>query len=245
MQEKYPLTNSYWEDKRANMKQIQVPAYILASYSTGLHILGSFRGYEEIPHNEKWYVTELLSRWLIFACLEANACACRLTIHGTQEWYDLYTPERIEELHAFFDRYTKGIENGWEATPRIRGALLTFNGPAQTGIEFSEPFWNYEKNPRKRLYVNGNKTLSEQSPSTKGSLTYDADAAPVAQLDADPGELQFSFKFDKETSLIGPSRAVLYLSTSTKGDFDVYVQLRKARTAVAVCCRTSIFHLMI
>lgn len=131
-------------------------------------------------------------------------------------------------MHTFFDRYTKGIENGWEATPRIRGALLTFNGPAQTGIEFSEPFWNYEKNPRKRLYVNGNKTLSEQSPSTKGSLTYDADAAPVAQLDADPGELQFSFKFDKETSLIGPSRAVLYLSTSTKGDFDVYVQLRKA-----------------
>ncbi|KUL84934.1 hypothetical protein ZTR_07835 [Talaromyces verruculosus] len=205
MQKKYPLSDSYCEDKRANMKQIQVPAYILASYSTGIHTLGSFRGYEEIPHNEKW-----------------------LTIHGTQEWYDLYTPERIEELHAFFDRYTKGIENRWEATPRIRGALLNFNGPAQTGIEFSEPFWIYEKNPRKRLYVNWNNTLSKQSPPTKGSLTYDADTAPVAQLDADPEELKFSFKLDRRTSLIGPLRAVLYLSTSTKGDFDVYVQLKKA-----------------
>lgn len=104
----------------------------------------------------------------------------------------------------------------------------TFNGPAQTGIEFSEPFWNYEKNPRKRPYVNGNNTLSKQSPSTKGSLTYDADTAPVAQLGADPEELKFSIKFDRRTSLMGPSRAVLYLSTSTKRNFDVCVQLRKA-----------------
>lgn len=160
--------------------------------------------------------------------LEANACACRLTIHGTQEWYDLYTPERIEELHAFFDRYTKGVKNEWEATPHIRGALLTFNGPAETGIEFSEPFWNYQSTPRKRLYIHEDNILSEQSPLTKGSLTYDADAAPVSQLDADPGEVKFCFKFDRKISLIGSSRAVLYLSTSTKGDFDVYVQLRKA-----------------
>jgi predicted acyl esterase len=54
MAEESDLTNSYWEDKRAKLDQIEVPAYILASYSTMLHTLGSFRGYEEIPHDKKW-----------------------------------------------------------------------------------------------------------------------------------------------------------------------------------------------
>lgn len=54
MLKKYPLINDYWEDKRANIDQIQVPAYILASYSTFLHLPGSLRGFEEMPHEKKW-----------------------------------------------------------------------------------------------------------------------------------------------------------------------------------------------
>lgn len=52
----YPLQNAYWADKRADMSKINIPAYVLASYSTALHTVGSFRGFEEIPHNNKWYV---------------------------------------------------------------------------------------------------------------------------------------------------------------------------------------------
>ncbi len=53
---KYPLMNAYWEDKRAKVELIEVPAYILASMSTGLHTIGSTRGFEDIPHNKKWSV---------------------------------------------------------------------------------------------------------------------------------------------------------------------------------------------
>ena len=53
MLEKYPLWNEYWEDKRANFDLIDVPVYILASYSTGIHTRGSFRAYEELKC-EKW-----------------------------------------------------------------------------------------------------------------------------------------------------------------------------------------------
>lgn len=59
---KYPLQNGYWADKRADMSKIRVPAYVLASYSTGLHTLGSMRGYEEIPHENKWFVGALDSQ---------------------------------------------------------------------------------------------------------------------------------------------------------------------------------------
>lgn len=51
----------------------------------------------------------------------------RLTIHDTQEWYDLYSDKRTEELSLFFDRYLKGLDNGWENTPRVRISLLGYN----------------------------------------------------------------------------------------------------------------------
>ena len=54
MLERYPLMHEYWEDKRARINRIQVPAYILASFSTMLHTEGSFRGFEDMAHSEKW-----------------------------------------------------------------------------------------------------------------------------------------------------------------------------------------------
>jgi predicted acyl esterase len=59
----YPFMNEYWEDKRARIEDIEVPAYVLASYSTGLHTLGSFRGFEDIKHKKKWY-DNCLEVWL-------------------------------------------------------------------------------------------------------------------------------------------------------------------------------------
>jgi uncharacterized protein len=56
MLRKHPLINDYWRDKRARIEQIQVPAYVLASYSTPLHLPGSLRGFEELPHDKKWFV---------------------------------------------------------------------------------------------------------------------------------------------------------------------------------------------
>jgi hypothetical protein len=54
MLKRYPLMHECWEDKRARIDRIKVPAYILASFSTMLHTEGSFRGFEDMAHNEKW-----------------------------------------------------------------------------------------------------------------------------------------------------------------------------------------------
>ena len=53
--------------------------------------------------------------------------AFRLRFHATQEWHDLYQPHNNDELQRFFDRYTKGIENDWETTPKVRVSLLGYN----------------------------------------------------------------------------------------------------------------------
>jgi predicted acyl esterase len=50
-----PVLNAYWQDKRADFSKIKVPAYVLASYSTGLHTEGSLRFFEETTQ-PAWYV---------------------------------------------------------------------------------------------------------------------------------------------------------------------------------------------
>lgn len=54
MIQKYPLINDYWEDKNPKLSQIDVPMYVLASYSTGLHTEGSIRGFKYASSKEKW-----------------------------------------------------------------------------------------------------------------------------------------------------------------------------------------------
>ncbi len=54
MAETNEMYNTYWEDKIAKLARITCPAYVLASYSSKLHIQGSYRGCREISSKEKW-----------------------------------------------------------------------------------------------------------------------------------------------------------------------------------------------
>lgn len=44
MLEQYPYMNEYWAGKRARISQIEVPAYVLASFSSGLHATHVYKG---------------------------------------------------------------------------------------------------------------------------------------------------------------------------------------------------------
>lgn len=48
------------------------------------------------------------------------------------------------------------------------------------------------------------------------------------QMDNDSEELRFSYTFDQQCTILGSSRATLYMSTEDSDDMDVFVQLRKA-----------------
>ncbi|WZH48345.1 Alpha/Beta hydrolase protein [Fusarium acuminatum] len=206
MLDQYPLQNAYWADKRADMSKINVPAYVLASYSTVLHTVGSFRGFEEIPHDNKW-----------------------LRVHSTQEWYDLYSDECVEDLQLFFDRYLKDKQNGWEETPRVRLSTLAFNKGEYQEPEINHHFtdWPLPETNYITLYLSDENRLLK-APSSKGAiLSYQSDV-PDMQVDAQVGELSFEYTFKERTYLIGYPRAVLYMSTEDSNDMDVFVSLRKA-----------------
>ena len=50
----FPTWNAYWEDKKPRLADIEVPMYVLASYSSGLHTEGSIRGFFLSSSKEKW-----------------------------------------------------------------------------------------------------------------------------------------------------------------------------------------------
>jgi len=95
--------DDYWKKKRVDFSKIKIPAYIIASYSTMLHTVGTLRAFYEINTDKKW-----------------------LRIHPHQEWYEDYLHSSVQDLDRFFERYLKGIENGWEATPKVRLSMYRF-----------------------------------------------------------------------------------------------------------------------
>ncbi|KAF6808527.1 x-pro dipeptidyl-peptidase c-terminal non-catalytic domain-containing protein [Colletotrichum sojae] len=192
----HPNSRKYWDDKRARMGQIQVPAYILGSFSTALHTIGSFRGFEEIPHQKKW-----------------------IAVHATQEWYDLYSKSRTDDLQRFFDRYLKDKENGWEQTPPVRLAVLGFNKPPIIDLSFDHLPWLVpctSSTTLQRLHLAQDRTMNRINAGSSSSLAYEG--ADV---------LEFVYTFGHATTLVGPSRLVIHTCCPSQPDFDLYTQLRK------------------
>lgn len=141
----------YWKDKRANIKEIKLPTFISASYTSFVHTMGSIRGWMDVDTPHKW-----------------------LRICPWQEWYDIWNcKESVHELAQFFDRYLVGSENGWESTPRVRYPLLKFTEDPIFDIEaedFPIPGTEYKK-----LYFGTQNRLYSDSPADAGVVSYDSE----------------------------------------------------------------------
>lgn len=149
-----PLFDNYWEEKQITPANIRdIPMYLTASYSTGLHCEGSFQAFETAQTPRKW-----------------------LRVHATQEWHDLYRPEATDDLQRFFDFYAKGLQNGWERdTPRVRLSLLGYDGScAKTIVERPEQNWPPARRHLSRYYLDGSsKSLGKMQPDTAARVTHE------------------------------------------------------------------------
>ena len=149
--EEHPVMDAYWQDKIADLEQIEIPAYIVASYTNTIHTLGTFEGYRRISSKEKW-----------------------LRVHDNNEWKDYYTPENVEDLRRFFDHYLKGADNGWENTPKVRFCILNPGGKNilnRVAEDWPLPGIKYRK-----LYLNGENHSLQWSPvEAENTCVYDSD----------------------------------------------------------------------
>lgn len=193
---KYPLANNeVWEDKIARFDKITVPAYVVASYSNTLHTVGTFRAWRNMASKEKW-----------------------LRIHNTQEWPDYYEEKNKEDLRRFFDHYLKGINNGWETTPKVRYSLHDFEGGDridQIADQFPPIDVNYKK-----YYLDGRtRSLSFDAPSQEVAVAYDTQSTP--------GMASFIVRFEKETVMVGYPKAHLWVEAKGSDDMDLFLLVQK------------------
>ena len=194
MIQKYPLMNAYWEDKIAKVENIEIPAYVVASYNP-IHGRGTFNAFRRLSSKEKW-----------------------LRVHNTQEWQDFYTPEYVEDLRGFFDRYLKGIDNGWEKTPKVRLSVLDPGGTDQ--VNRAEREWPPARTEYKKLFLDANtRELSFDVIPSESSTGYIADDGK--------SKAEFLIKFKKDTELAGNMKLRLWVEAKGSNDMDLFVYISK------------------
>jgi uncharacterized protein len=193
--ERYPLMNDLWADKIPDFSRITVPAYVVASYSNTLHTAGTFRAWRRIASPRKW-----------------------LRIHNGQEWPDYYDEANVEDLRRFFDHYLKGIDNGWEQTPRVRYSVLDLRGGDQVGVPADA--FPPDGVVSQRFYLDArSRSLSRTAPSEEVEAAYTVDSTPNA--------VSFITRFDVETVLVGYPKAHLWVQARDADDMDLFVLVQK------------------
>ncbi|MDN5635992.1 CocE/NonD family hydrolase C-terminal non-catalytic domain-containing protein [Brevibacterium sp.] len=141
-----------------------------------------------------------------------------LRIHNSQEWPDYYDEANVEDLRRFFDHFLRGIDNGWEETPRVRYSVLDLEGGGRTEIPATE-FPPAEVEATK-FYLDGNsRMLTTSAPTASAKAAYDVDAANSA--------VSFITTFDDDTVLVGYPKALLWVEARGSDDMDLFVLVQK------------------
>ncbi len=149
---RYPLWNSYWEDKQAKHARTEIPAYVVASWNSRLHSRGSLEGFKQLGSRDKW-----------------------LRIHDGWEWPDYYASENVEDLRKFFDHFLKGLDNGWERTAPVRMAIMDQATAAPSRTYRNENEWPLERTRHEPLYLDAGARRMQSAPvSEERSIAYDA-----------------------------------------------------------------------
>lgn len=146
----HPLDDSYWDTKRPDLSKIDVPAYVIASWSDqGLHTRGTLAAFEQISSPHRY-----------------------LEVHGRKKWEYYHQPSTVNRQRQFFDRYLKDIDNGVDDWPPIR---LETRISSYHGVERTPTDWPPPETTFRRLFLDaGAHTLTEQAPQVEATARYEA-----------------------------------------------------------------------
>ena len=145
----HPLFDDYWAGKYDEVENMNVPLYLLGSFSNPFHVYGSFDTFRRAGSLRKW-----------------------MRVHSTFEWYEMYEAKSNDDLQRFFDRYCKGIMNGWEEdTPPLRLSLHGC-GSAPNIVERPEIEFPMRRQQLKTYYLNGATKTLHTMPQSHEHVVY-------------------------------------------------------------------------
>lgn len=215
-----PFFDDYWADKYDEVSKIDVPLYVLASFNNPFHVQGSFDTFRHARSTKKW-----------------------MRVHSSFEWYEMYEPKSNNDLQRFFDRYCKGIMNGWESdTPPVRLSIYGV-GSVPNVVERPETEFPLARQRLEAFYLDAaTKTLHSSRRDSESSISHESHgfnapssvsfAASIIETFLLFTKLtnllqDFIVKFSEYTEVAGYAKVRLWMSCKEKDDMDVVVQLRK------------------
>lgn len=156
----HPLHDDYWASKEIDLAAIEVPAYIVASWSDqGLHTRGTLEAYKRISSRQKW-----------------------LEVHGRKKWHYYYRPQSLQKQREFFDHFLKqpGI-----VVPAWPPVLLEVRDSANVGEMRAEREWPLARTRFEPLYLDATSRTLRQQPLEGCSQASYEPLAPEAGLSFD------------------------------------------------------------
>jgi predicted acyl esterase len=187
----HPLDDGYHRDRSPDWSKVTVPFLSAANWGgAGLHLRGNVEAFVRAASPEKW-----------------------LEIHGLEHWTHYYTDYGVDLQKRFFAHYLKGVDNGWEKTPRVLLNVRRVDG----FVERAENEWPLDRTRWTRFYLDpAASALGEAPAPLEATLEYEAMGEGLTFLTA---------PMATDTEITGPLAARLFVSSSTT-DADVFVVLR-------------------
>jgi hypothetical protein len=188
-----PLNGPWYEERSARLERIQIPALVVANWGgLGLHLRGTILGYLGIASREKWLKVQSGSYFLTFLL-----------------------PQSVALQRKFFDRYLKGIDNGWEREPKVQVAVRAADDTVKRVV--SDTQWPLTVTKWTRFYLDAsNLSLDATAPGKPASTSYAALGEGVTFSTA---------RLERPIEFAGPIMARLWVSSSTD-DMDLFATLR-------------------
>lgn len=189
----------YWDDKDVDVSKIKLPVYQVAGPAQS-----SSMSFPFLPEGNKW-----------------------LRFAPSYHTDDLYTETALTTERQFFDRFLKGIDNGWERdTPRVRVETTATGTPGPIVKVRQASSWPIENTVYRKLYLSiPDGTLADTAGSTEATTQYDAKT----------GKVSFTYSFAADADVTGFLKVKLWVKAdSIQKDMDVFVNAFKIGGATPV-----------
>jgi predicted acyl esterase len=160
MAETHPFYDEYWASKAADLSQIEVPAYVVASWTDqGFHSRGTIQAFREMSSKQKW-----------------------LEVHGRKKWEYFLENDSVERQMQFFDYALKGMKNEVADWPKVR---LEVREKYYVGAFRAEREFPLARTDYRKLYLNASSnSLATDPVSAEAKASYDPkDDNQSAQFD--------------------------------------------------------------
>jgi hypothetical protein len=199
MAEGQPLMNEYWDDKNPKPENVHVPVYQVAG-----PLMYSSTTFPFLPDGQKW-----------------------LRFAPSYHLEDYYTEAALATERRFFDRYLKGVDNGWDRDMRRVRLEVTEQGFGSPVVKVRHAdSWPVENTVYKKLYLDlTSNELVEAIPLQEGVVRYEGST----------GKTSLTYVFAKETEMTGFLKIKLWVKAEglTK-DMDLFVVALKVTGEASV-----------